>query len=119
MNKTSYFVNLSKQKRAEINSTLCQNGAKLFQKAGHLKISMQYHCTIDPKHIANLNKMHSHIMLIPSDFQLYQTLSHSDFNNLNDFLYGTIIVTGNYERQELNTFVAKLWACHFKTHVVR
>ncbi len=39
--------------------------------------------------------------LTPSDFELYQTFSQSDFNNINDLLFGTIIVTGNYERQEL------------------
>ena len=68
--------------------------------ASHLKLSMQHHCTNDPEHVENLNKVHSGVMLTPSDFELYQTLLHSDFNNLNDFLYGTIIVTGNYERQE-------------------
>ena len=74
--------------------------------ASHLKLSMQHCCINDPKHMANVNKMHSGVMFNPSDFKLYQTLSHSGFNNLNDFLYGTIIVTRNYERQELNTFVA-------------
>jgi hypothetical protein len=39
--------------------------------------------------------------------------------NVRNFLYSTIIVTGNYERQELNTFVAQLWAKHFGTHLVR
>ena len=67
------------------------------------------HCTTDPEHMANLNKMHSGGRLTPSDFKLYQTLSHSDLNNLNNFFHGTIIVTGNCECQELNAFVAKLW----------
>ena len=62
--------------------------------------------------------MNTGISLTPSDFELYQTLSQSDFNNMNDLLFGTIIVTGNYEWQELNAFIAKLWAHHFNTHIV-
>jgi len=116
-----FYTNSSKQKSVEINSTLTlsQRGVKIFEKASHLKLSMQHCCTNDPEHMETLNKMHSGIMLTPSDFKLYETLSHSDFNNLNDFLYGTIIVTGNYERQELNVFIANIWAHHFNTHVVR
>ena len=59
--------------------------------------------------------MNTGISLTPSDFELYQTLSQSDFNNMNDLLFGTIIVTGNYEWQELNAFFANLWAHHFNT----
>ena len=114
-----FYTNLSRQKSVKINSTLCRRGVKIFQMASHLKLSMQHRCTNDPEHIENLNKMHSGVMLTPSDFKLYKTLSHSDFNNLNDFLYGTIIVTGNYERQELNASIVNLWAHHFNTHVVR
>ena len=29
------------------------------------------------------------------------------------------MVTGNYERHELNAFMAKLWAQYFQTHIVR
>ena len=110
---------MSKQKTIEINSTLCQRGENIFQMANHLKLSMQHHSINDPEHMKNLNKRNSGVMLTPSDFSLYQILSHSDFNHFNDFLYGTIIVIGNYECQELNTFVAKLWAHHFNSHFVR
>jgi ABC-type methionine transport system ATPase subunit len=55
---------------------------------------------------------------ITKNIRLQQTLLHSDLNKLNDFSYGTLIVTGNYERQELNAFIANLWAHHFNTHVV-
>ena len=37
---------------------------------------------------------------------------------MNYLFFGTIIVTGNYEWQELNAFVANLWAHHFNTHIV-
>ena len=63
--------------------------------------------------------MNTGISLTPSDFELYQTLSQSDFNNMNDLLFGTIIVSGNYECQELNAFIANLWAHHFNTHIVQ
>ena len=52
--------------------------------------------------------MNTGISLTPSDFELYQTLSQSDFNNMNDLLFGTIIVEGNYEQQELNAFIGNL-----------
>ena len=102
----------------KLHSTLCQRVVKLFITAGHLKLSTQYCCTNDPEHMANLKKMNTGISLTPSDFELYQTLSQSDFNNMNDLLFGTIIVTGNYEWQELNAFIANLWAHHFNTHIV-
>ena len=59
---------------------------------------------------------HGHIF-DPSDFKLYQTLSQSDFNNINDLLFGTIIIT-DYEHQELYAFIGNLWEQH-DTHVVR
>jgi len=59
-----------------MNSTLCQRGGKIFQKASHLKLSMQHHCTNDSKYMENLNKINSGIMLTPSDIKLYETLSH-------------------------------------------
>ena len=59
------------------------------------------------------------ISLNPSDFNLHQALSQSDFNNMNDLLIGTIIVTENYEWQEHNAFIANLLAHHFNTHIVR
>ena len=37
---------------------------------------------------------------------------------MNDLMFGTIIVTGNYEWEELNAFIANLWAHHFNTHIV-
>ena len=61
--------------------------------------------------------MNTGISLTASDFELYQTLSQSDFKNMNDCLFGTIIVTGNYEWQELNAFITNLWAHHVNTHI--
>ena len=48
--------------------------------------------------------MNTGTSLTPSDFELYQTLSQSHY----DVLFGTIIVTGNYEQQELHAFIANL-----------
>ncbi len=41
-----------------------------------LKLSTQYSYTNHPEHIANLKKMNTGISLTPSDFELYETLSH-------------------------------------------
>ncbi len=43
--------------------------------------------------------MNTGISLTPSDFEFYQKLSQSDFNNMNDLLFGNTFVTGNYEHQ--------------------
>ena len=69
--------------------------------------------------MANLKEVNTWIPLTPSNFELYQTLSQSDFNNMNDLLLGTIIVTGNYGCQELNVCIANLWVHHFNTHIVQ
>ena len=45
-----FHTKLSKQQTIELNSSLCQRGVKLFETAGHLKLSIQYHCTNDPEH---------------------------------------------------------------------
>jgi hypothetical protein len=57
--------------------------------------------------------------MTPSDLKIYKTLSRTDLKDINNLLFATIIVTGNYERQELNAFVANVWASHFHTHTVR
>jgi len=70
--------------------------------------------------MANLRKTNNGSKMTPSDLNLYKTLSRSDLNDINEILYARIIVTGNYERQELNVFVAAgIWARHFRTHVIR
>eukprot|EP00956_Cyclotella_meneghiniana_P013072 scaffold18715_cov36-Cyclotella_meneghiniana.AAC.1 len=57
--------------------------------------------------------------MTPRDFDLYENLGEADFEKLGDFLHSTIIVTGNYERLELNALMASLWAKHYNTHVIR
>jgi hypothetical protein len=69
--------------------------------------------------MTNLAKMSAGSKITPYDLKIYKTLSKEDLIDLEKFLFGTIIVTGNYERQEINAFMATLWAKHFNTHVVR
>lgn len=114
-----YFTKRSKREHAEINSTLCCIGARLFESARLLRLSVQHRCENDPRHMANLKKMSAGLKMTTRDLDIYKTLSQQDLTNLDKFLYGTIIVTGNYERQELNAFMATIWAKRFKTHVVR
>ena len=114
-----FYTKQSRQDKVEINSTLCRRGVRTFEQMGHLKLSTQHRCANDPQHMALLAKMNAGSKITPLDLELYKTLSSSDLRNLNELLYATIIVTGNYERQELNSFVAGLWARHFHTHVVR
>ena len=90
-----YYVNRTKQDTVEINSTLCRTGSHLFELASHLQFVSQHRCTTDPEHISNLNKMHLGLKITPKDLDLYKNLSTSDLKNLSDFLYGTIITTGN------------------------
>ena len=79
-----FYTKLSKQQTVELCSTLCQRGVKLFETAGYLKLSIQYHCTNDPEHIDICKEMNTGISLTPSDFEFYQTLSQSDFNDMNN-----------------------------------
>ena len=109
-----FYAKLSKQQTIKLHSTLCQRGVKLFETAGCLNLSTQYHCTNDPEHMENLKKMNTGIPLTSSDFEL----SQSDFKSINDFLFGTIIETRNYEHQEFNAFIANFWVHHFNTHIV-
>jgi len=48
----------------------------------------------------------------------YKSLTSEDINS-EDFRFAPIIVTGNYERHELNAFQARLWALYHNTHVIR
>jgi hypothetical protein len=114
-----FFTKTSRQDAVEMNSTLCRIGARLFESASCLKFISQHRCAKDPQLEAILNKMNSGQTINPRDFDLYRTVSESDLKNLDEFLFGTIIVTGNYERQELNSYMANLWAKHFNTHVIR
>ena len=69
--------------------------------------------------MANLLKMNSGAKMNPSDLSLYKTLTDSDLKDPNELLFSTVIVTGNHERQEINAFVAGVWARTFGTHVIR
>ena len=114
-----YHTNESRKAKAEIESSLSKKGVQIFQQAMHLKLTEQYRCARDPVHMANLNKMNMGKTITPSDFELYKTLSLSDTKNKDQFLHSTIVVSGNYERQEINHYIAQLWAHYYKTHVVR
>ena len=114
-----FYTKQSRQQKVEIDSTLCRRGVKLFQQAGHLTLHTQHRCKNDVKHMANLTKMRSGSNMMPSDLDLYKTLSVSNLKDITELLYATIIVTGNYERQELNRLVASMWAHNFGTHVIR
>jgi hypothetical protein len=113
------FVKKSRQDKVEIESTLNRKGIRLFQDMPRLVLTQQHRCATDPIHMANLDKMSSGSKMTPKDLEIYQTVSQSKLNQLEDLLFATIIVTGNYERQELNAFVANLWAHYFHTHVIR
>ena len=114
-----YHTNESRKARIEIESSLNKKGVQIFQQAMHLKLTEQHRCAQDPIHMANLTKMNMGMTVTPSDFELYRTLSLSDTRNKDQFLYSTIVVSGNYERQEINSYIAQFWAHHYKTHVVR
>jgi hypothetical protein len=114
-----YFTKRTRQDQVEINSTLCRTGMRLFQSAGHLKLTTQQRCARDPEHSAFLTKMSSGARICPDDLKMYKTVNRTSIKDLTELLFATIIVTGNYERQELNAFVAKLWAVYYKTHVIR
>jgi hypothetical protein len=66
----------------------------------------------------NIAKINSGIKLTSSDFKIYKTLSQCSLENLNDVIYGTIIVTRNGIHQKINAFIANLWAHHFNTNAV-
>ena len=114
-----FFTNRTKEETVEINSTLCRSGVRLFETAHLLRLTSQHRCTKDPEHMANLNKMNSGSKMTSEDFNLYKTFSSDDLKNLDDFLMSTVIVTGNYERQEINSFMLGLWAKQYNTHIVR
>jgi len=114
-----YHTNESRKARIEIESSLNKKGVQIFQQAMHLKLTEQHRCAQDPIHMANFTKMNMGMTVTPSDFELYRTLSLSDTRNKDQFLYSTIVVSGNYERQEINSYIAQFWAHHYKTHVVR
>ena len=114
-----YFTKQTRKDKVEINSSLCRQGVRLFEQAGHLRLTTQHRCAKDQAHMANLQKMNSGAKMTPSDLNLYKTLTESDINDPNELLYSTIIVTGNHERQELNAYVAGVWARKFSTHVIR
>ena len=114
-----YHTNDSAKTKREIESSLSRRGVKIFQQAMHLKLTEQYRCAQDPVHMANLTKMNMGESITPKDLELYKTLSLSDTKNKDSFLHSTIVVSGNYERQEINNFIVQLWAQHYKTHVIR
>jgi len=113
-----FNVKQSRKQEVEINSTLSKRGVDLFQQAAHIRLTVQYRCTDDPNHMALLTKMNSGSKISPSDLSLYKQLTKEDLTP-EKFLFGTIIVTGNYERHELNAFQSQLWAHHFNTQIIR
>ena len=104
-----FNVKQSRKQEVEINSTLSKRGVDLFQQAAHIRLTVQYRCTDDPNHMALLTKMNSGSKISPSDLSLYTQLTKEDLTP-EKFLFGTIIVTGNYERHKCNAFKSQLWA---------
>ncbi|KAL7523372.1 hypothetical protein ACHAWF_000494, partial [Thalassiosira exigua] len=92
-------------------------GVELFKKALLVRLNVQHRCAKDAKHIALLEKMRGASRITPADLSLYQTLSIEDMTP-QDFLFGTTIVTNNYERHEINAHEAHLWAKYHGTRVV-
>ena len=114
-----FHTKQSRLEKVEMNSTLCRKGAQLFKSADHLTLSTQHRCVNDSEHMATIDKMSSGKAITVKDLELYKIFTEEDINDLNEFLFSTIIVTGNYERHEFNAFMAQLWARHFNTHVIR
>jgi hypothetical protein len=114
-----FYTKQSRMEKVEMNSTLSRKGVQLFKSADHLKLSTQHRCIDDQAHMAIIDKMNSGNAITPEDLELYKTFTEEDMKDLDNFLFSTIIVTGNYERHEFNAFMAHLWALHFNTHVIR
>ena len=113
-----YYVNQTREEKVEMKSHLSATGVKLFQQAGHLRLTKQHRCAQDPEHMSLLNTMNSGSKITAKDLELYKTLSKDDLTP-EEFLFATIIVTGNYERHEINALQAKVWAETHHTHVIR
>ena len=114
--KASYFL------YQLLQITICRNKQNtisernsLFQNASHRKVSTQHNHPNDPEQMTFFEMTISGIAQIPSDFQMYKTLSHLNLDNLNDFFCGIIIVigNGNYECKKLNILIENIWAHHF------
>jgi len=115
---STIHIKRTKQEKVEMNSQLSHTKVKLFKKAGLVRLTTQHRCAEDADHIALLDKMSSGSPITPADLEPYETLSKKDLT-VGNFLFATIIVTGNYERHELNAHQAKLWAQYYRTHVIR
>ena len=114
---STIHIKRTKQEKLEMKSQLSRTGVELFKKAGLVQLTTQHRCAEDADHIALLNKMSLGFPITPADLEPYQTLSKNDLTVAN-FLFATIIVTGNYKRHELNAHQAKLWAQYYHTHVI-
>jgi len=108
----------TKKKQFEVESLLTRKGVDLFKTAGLLNLNIQHRCAEDVGHISLLNKMSTGSKITTSDLKPYKTLSSSDLTP-EKFLFAPVIVTGNYERHQINAFQAKQWALYNNTHVIR
>ena len=112
-----YYVNQTREEEVEMKSHLSATGVKLFQQAGHLRLTKQHRCAQDPQHMSLLNAMNSSSKVTAKYLEIYKILSKEDLIP-EEFLFATIIVTGNYERHEINALQAQLWAESHHTHVI-
>ncbi|KAL7530754.1 hypothetical protein ACHAXR_003654 [Thalassiosira sp. AJA248-18] len=117
-NNTQVRIKRTKREKLEMRCRLSRTGVELFKKAGLIKLDIQHRCADDAVHTALLEKMSSGASITPADLLLYDTLSKHDLT-AEEFLFGTIIVTSNYERHEINAHQATLWAKYYHTHVIR
>ena len=93
-------------------------GIRLFLKASYVKLTQQ-HRSKDPKHSELLCKMSESGCISVEMLKNYKMLSEEDMSGDDGFGFGTIIVTGNEERHELNTLQSQRWASHYGTHIIR
>ena len=107
------------QEKVKINITICHRRVGIFQQAGHINPSIQHRCANDPEQISNLIRINTKSKMTPLELHLYKILSCSDLKYLDKLLHTTIIATGDYEFQKLNTFITSLLARNFCTHVIR
>jgi len=99
--------------------SLTQMGGYLFTRFRYVKLTSQ-HRSGDPKHMAVINKM-SDAGAGPAVQELkdtYKELSSEDLES-DDFRFATVLVTGNYERRQINAWQAKRWAVYHGVNVVR
>lgn len=109
----------SASEKKECNSLLSKKGVQLFQLARHMTLEQQHRCTNDDRHMNFLKKMSRGDKIQIKDLASYATLSKNDVMADAGFQFAPIIVTGNYERQEINAYQTKQFALQNNTHVFR